>query len=554
MSNALPIPSLGRTVRNIGRMRTIVSVFARHGFGEILSRTGLSRYLSRPPEEGQAPPPGNMAQRARAAFAELGTTFVKLGQVLSTRPDILPAEFIEEFKTLQDAVPPFGFEEVKRTIEEELGAPLSELYQSFSETPIAAASVAQAHEATLSTGERVIVKVQRPGIDKAIDNDISILHLLADLLERYVPETKVYNPTGIVSEFFRTMRDELDFTHEAHNTEIIAQHSQKDPHIKIPKVFWELTGRKVLTIERLEGFKANRLDEVRAAGIDTREIARVGVRTFLRQVFVDGFFHGDLHAGNIFILGPGLIGLIDFGICGRFDRKTREAVAGLFIALMRQDFVALAQGYCELSDTEERVDIERFAKDLSQAIGPQMGRPLSQLNSAELTLELARVTARHKVKVPRDLLLFFRALVTLEALGRDLDPDFNVLEHGTEFVKVLVKERFKPERIAEDLFRFGADFASLSQDFPGELRLLLRRLNRESIRLEVSLTERKDILATCKAAASRIALGVSFAGAMIAAALLYAGRPGELFPRFVAGTAFVLLGLLVLGLFRSPPR
>jgi ubiquinone biosynthesis protein len=520
MSNVLPIPSIGRTVRNIGRLQTIVSTFARHGFGELFTRMGLSRDS----QAGNATPE-TAAQRARAAFAELGTTFVKLGQVLSTRPDLLPEDFIREFKTLQDAVPEFGFDDVKKTVEEALGASLETLYASFDEAPMAAASVAQAHAATLHDGSRVVVKVQRPGIDVTIDNDISILHFLAEMIERYIPESKIYNPTGIVSEFFRTMRNELDFTNEAQNAETLATNSQDDPHLKIPKIYWQLTARKVLTIERFDGIKANHLDEARAAGIDTKELARVGVRSFFRMVFVDGFFHGDLHAGNIFILGPSQLGLIDFGICGRFDRPTREAIAGLFVSLIRRDYVAMARGYIDLSErTNDRIDVERFAKDLSQALDPVLSKPLSQINTAELTFELAKVTTRHRVPLARDLMLFFRALVTLEALGRDLDPELMLLEHGVEFAKILAKERLKPERIAEDLFRFGSDIAMLSQDLPGEARLFLRKLNRESFRVELTLAQQKEIEKSVSKSGNKLALAICFAGLVIAAAILLAGR------------------------------
>lgn len=550
MNNPLPIPSIGRTVRSLGRLQTIISTFARHGFGELFTRMGLSRTeeAQRSEQEGQL----TAAQRARLAFSELGTTFVKLGQVLSTRPDLLPEDFIREFKTLQDAVPPFSFEEVKRTIEEALGAPLSELYQSLEEAPMAAASVAQAHAATLKDGSRVVVKVQRPGIDRTIDTDISILHFLAETIERYIPESKIYNPTGLVSEFFRTMRNELDFTHEAQNAELLAQNAKEDPHLKIPKVYWELTARKVLTIERLEGIRANRLEEVRGAGIDTKELAKFGVQSFFRMVFVDGFFHGDLHAGNIFVMGPTVLGLIDFGICGRFDRPTREAIAGLFVSLVRQDFVALSRGYIELSDTRERIDVERFAKDLSQALGPVLDRPLSQVNTAELTVELAKVATRHRVPLARDLMLFFRALVTLEALGRDLDPELMLFEHGIEFAKILVKERLRPERLAEDFLRFGTDIASLSQDLPGELRIFLRKLNRESLRVELSLAEQKEISKNVNRAGNKLALAVCFAGLMIAVALLYAGRaPSVEVFSYLPTAAILVFGLLAISIWRG---
>ncbi|MCM0604769.1 MAG: AarF/ABC1/UbiB kinase family protein [Xanthomonadaceae bacterium] len=270
-----------------------------------------------------------------------GPTFVKLGQLLSTRSDIIPEAFVDEFKKLQDEVQPVSFDQIKRVLEQELGGPIENRFSTMSVTPLASASIGQVHEATLITGERVVVKIQRPEIEKIIQNDISLLAFIAKALERYVPEIRIFNPSVIVDEFFRTLVFELDYKIEANNMKKISENLAKFEDVVIPRVYKELTTTKVLTLEKLEGIRVNDFIALANSDIDKKEIVKLGARAFLKSVMIDGLFHGDLHGGNLFILPGNKLGVIDFGIVGRLSMKARDQLANMVMALITEDYEAL---------------------------------------------------------------------------------------------------------------------------------------------------------------------------------------------------------------------
>ncbi|MEK7851466.1 MAG: AarF/UbiB family protein, partial [Deltaproteobacteria bacterium] len=317
------------TYKNIQRMRHIVAVFIKHGLYSVVERMNLHRIVpfTRRFRKKGIEEELTLPERIRLAFEELGPTFIKLGQLLSTRLDILPEDYIEEFRKFQDEVPSFPFEKAVSQIERELKAPISQLFQKIEEVPVAAASIAQVHRAVLLDGREAVVKVQRPGIEKTLDTDIGIMYTIANLLLRYFPELSILDPVAIVDEFSRTIKREMDFTLEASNTVKFREMFKEDPNVYIPEVHWEYTSKRVLTMERIKGIKVDNVEKLKEKDIDPAGVAHIIGETFLRVVMEEGFFHGDFHAGNIFVLGPERIALVDFGITGRVVRELRESLA-----------------------------------------------------------------------------------------------------------------------------------------------------------------------------------------------------------------------------------
>jgi ubiquinone biosynthesis protein len=319
--------ALAQTYRSIGRLREIALILSRHGFNQILEAVGLGRLLplsrrfhGRSGLVGDIPVP----VQVRMALEDLGPTFVKLGQMLATRPDLVPPDFVEEFRKLQDRVPPFSFDQARAIVEEEVGAPVAEVFAEVDSEPLAAGSIAQAHRARLPDGTRLVLKVQRPGIERTVSHDLSALYLLVGLIERYIPESRSLNLRGIVDEFSRVIRREMDFFLEAANTERFRQNFEGFEGIVVPGVVWELTTKRLLALESIDGTPVDDVDALRARGVDPTALSRVAARAFLKQVFDDGLFHGDLHSGNLLVTPKGDLAFLDFGAVGYLSEDVQE--------------------------------------------------------------------------------------------------------------------------------------------------------------------------------------------------------------------------------------
>lgn len=485
---------LGQAVKNVQRLRQILGVLAKYGFVDVVERMRLGRFL--PPRlaafaEAQAD--RAPSERLRLAFEELGPTFVKLGQLLSTRPDVIPEAYVEEFTRLQDNVQPLAFEIVKQAVERELGRTLEHAFASFSEVPLAAASIGQVHEAVLHTGEKVVVKVQRTGIERTIQNDISLLAFLAGLLERYVPETKLVSPSVIVDEFFRTLSQELDFILEASNMTRIAENLADFPGIVIPRVYSTHSTRHILTMEKLEGIRVNDLAALDAAGIDRKAVVELGARAFMKAVMQDGLFHGDLHGGNLFVLPGNRLGIIDFGIVGRLSQKSRGQLASMTVALIDQDFENLCYLYAELGSGQASIDFDGFQRAVQNTLSPYLGLPLSQLNMGKILIEATKVATRYRIQVPGDWMIVFKALLTIEGMGRTLDPDFDLLAMGQSMVRELVWSQYAPGKLAKDALWVARDLGQLLQVLPRQLRWMFRKFNSDDFAFEFKSRDLADI-------------------------------------------------------------
>ncbi|MBI5328230.1 MAG: 2-polyprenylphenol 6-hydroxylase [Deltaproteobacteria bacterium] len=507
-----------RTYTNIRRLHKIVAILIKYGFGGLVKELKLFPFLAsfervlflrRAKKELSTP------ERIRLVLEELGPIFIKLGQVASTRADLLPPDWLEELKKLQDAVPPFPFEKAKEVVEHGLKAQLHAKFKTFEEKPCASASIAQVHYATLPDGQEVAVKVKRPGIDRIIESDISVMNTIAHLLDRYVPQAKRYRPMDVVNEFSRVIHKEQDFTVEgAHATRFIKMF-EGDATVKIPKVFWDYTTSEVLTLERIYGTPLDETEKIKSQGLDVKRIAENGIRAFFKQVFEYGFFHADLHPGNIFASPDGTIIYLDFGIMGRLDEGVRKYLASLLFHLIRQDYYSMARIHREMGLIGKEVDIHEFEDALREITEPVFGRTLEQINMSELIMKLIRTARRFQMRLQPNLLLLQKSMVIIEGVGRQIYPDVNMWEVAKPLIyKWMLKEKASPKRLYEKGKGRVEDFVEMATDVPYQVHSVLSKTLSEE--LKIGFVHHK-----LEALSDEIAgLGRRIAAGMIIAALI----------------------------------
>lgn len=485
---------LGQVVKNVQRLRQILRVLARHGFTDLVLRMNLGKFLpNRLSAFVESQADKSTGERLREAFEELGPTFVKLGQLLSTRPDVVPEAVVRELTKLQDNVLPLPFEVVKEVAERELTKPLSQAFSSFDEKPLAAASIGQVHQAVLLTGEKVVVKIQRPEIEEIIETDIALLQFLAGLLEKYVPESRVFRPKVIVDEFFKSLVYELDYLVEANNMSRIAANLATIPDVVIPKVYKELSTGKILTQERLEGIRVTDLKAIEAAGVDRSRICAVGARAFFKMVIIDGVFHGDLHGGNLFVLPGNKLGMIDFGIVGRLSEKSREQLAGMLISLITEDYENLCYIYADVNVSGKYVDLEAFQREVRNMIAPYTGLSISELNAGKILIESTRIGSKYEIQVPGEWMLVFKAIITMDGMGRTMDPHFDLLGTGQILVQDLLRNQYSPQKIRKELLWVGKDVLGLLQTLPRQLKWWIRKLASNDFAWDVRIPELVEV-------------------------------------------------------------
>jgi ubiquinone biosynthesis protein len=511
---------IGQAVKNVQRLRQVISVFAKHGFADILHRMNLGRFLPRRFEFlAEFKAEKAVSVRLREAFEELGPTFIKFGQLLSTRPDLLPEHYIEEMVKLQDNVLPLPYETIKAVVEKELHHKIGDYFESIQTVPLASASIAQVHEAKLRTGESVVVKVQRPEIAKLIDTDISLLVFLAALAEKYIPELRVIGPKTIVDEFFRTLSYELNFYVEANNMIKIGENLASMPEIVIPKIYKNLSTGKVLTQEKLDGIPMNNVKALEAAGVDKKKIVEMGARAFFKTVMIDGLFHGDLHGGNLFVLKGNKLGTIDFGIVGRISQRSRDQLANMVMSLITEDYENLCYQYAELGIATASIDFESFQREVRNNLSPYLGLSLSEVNIGKVLIEATKIAVRYNIKVPGDWMIVFKAILTMEGMGRSLDPHFNMLALGQELVKDLVKNQYSMERFSKEFMWAAKDLSLLAQTLPRQIRWMFKKFNSNDFAVEIKSPELERIRYQMDRNASKMSQSLLAASLFLACAL-----------------------------------
>lgn len=519
------VPSVLHTVRDLGRLREIAGVLARHGFGELVQRTELGRLVPGrlAPSE---PPTMRTAERIRRVLEDLGPTFVKLGQLVSTRPDVIPPDIIEELQRLQDDVPPLPFEELRTQIEEQLGAPVSEVYASFDTTPLASASIGQVYRARLAVDGReadVVVKVQRPNVATTIERDVDLLYWLAHGIERSIPEARVYGPVKLVGEFDRAIHAELDYGLEADHAERFAQNFAGLDTIAFPPVFRQASAGKVITLGYVDGRSVFAAVTKGASG---ERIARNAIEIMIRMIFEHGFFHADPHPGNILVTGPPeapVLVLLDLGLVGHLSPRTRDRLIDLMIALGREDPRAIADAVYAMGRPMRRVDRAAFESEISRLTDKYLRRKLGDIPFADVFRDLAGGALRYGIEIPSELVMVGKALLTVEGIGRQIYPELDLAREIKPHLAQIVGLRYSPERITNDLIHLATRLTSTAGELPGRLDDVLEDVRQGRLRLEVrqpTLAQASDRLGR------RVFAGVGVGALILASTLLFVhGHP-----------------------------
>jgi ubiquinone biosynthesis protein len=475
---------------------------------------------------------------------ELGPTFVKLGQLLSTRPDVIPREYIEEFRKLQDMVPSFPFEQVKIQIQRELGQSTEELFAELCPTPIAAASVAQVHRGRLKSGEVVVVKIRRPGIDKVIETDVDILSGLAYLVERHIPTSEIYDPTGIVQEFRRTIQREMDFAREGHTIDRFSANFAEDPAVHVPKVYWERTGETVLTMEFVDGIKISEFTRLTEAGYDLKVIARNGADAFLKQVLVHGFFHGDPHPGNLFILPGNTICMLDYGMVGRLGENLKLQLVDLLVAVLQRDADSVISQLLYSGDLMDETNIRHLRRDLNEFIDDYYELPLQEIKVGRLLTEFVEILTRYRIKFPSDLMLVAKALVTIEGIGRQLDPDFDMIGHLRPFMEKLLHERVAPGNLTREMLRTTKAYGSLMKNLPRDIKEFINRVNRNKFKIDLEHRGLEKLITDLDKSSNRISFSLLIAALIVGSSIIMQTDKG---PMLLGFPALGFLGYSIAG-------
>jgi ubiquinone biosynthesis protein len=517
-------------MRDLPRLHEITSVFIRHGLGDLVRRAGIAGVLERAgqmlswgarSESARLEP----ATRARLALEELGPTFVKLGQLMATRVDLFPPSWIAEFEKLLTDTPPVAFAELQPELERALGRTPFEVFRDLDPIPLASASIAQVHRARLQDGTPVVLKIRRPGIRAKVEADLRLLAQIAQLIESEIPEARRYQPTEIAAQFARSLERELDLAVEARHVERLAKNFEGDPYIVIPKVYGEWTSEVMNVQEHVDAVPGTDVAAVRAAGLDPKLIAARGVEATLKMILIDGFFHADPHPGNVLFLPGNRIVMIDCGMVGRLSPVRRNQVVDLLSGLARLDEEAMLDVLLDWAG-DAYVDEARLAADVNELVYDYEGVPLKEIRIGALVREFAAIIRRHSIVLPPDLTLMFKALITMEGLGRQFDPDFHILDHLTPMLRRALTERYKPAGVVRRGRNTLAQVASLVTSVPRDLARLLRDARRGKTRIDLDLKRLDHFGRQLDRTLDRATMGIMTASLVIGSSIVMTVREG----------------------------
>ena len=546
-----------QTYKSISRIRQIVNVFLKHGFGQFIEQLNLQRFIPLRKRikvfaRWQGIERHTIPERLRMVFSELGPSFIKLAQVLSSRPDLITIEYAEEFKKLQDKVPPFPSDNGKLIFKDDFNLKVEEVFSEFEDKPFAAASIAQVHNAVLKEGEKVVVKIQRPDIREIIETDIVILGVIARLMLKYIPESRLFDPEGIVNEFARTVKKELDFIAEAKNALRFKRNFAGNENICIPEVYSDYLSGRVIVMERIEGVRIDDIDGIDKLGIDRVELARRGVDGYFKMIFDDGFFHADPHPGNIFVLPDGRIGLMDFGIVGWLTPELMENIANAFLAVLSKNYDRLADLYIDLGLVSEEVDMDSFRRefrsDIIYLLEPLYDLSISEVNFAEYLEALTHLVIKHGLKVPSELLLMNKTMLMLDNIGRQLDPDFNLMSTAEPYAKKLLQKRMSPQRLLDKSKENIVEIGDLLVDTPRQMNRLIRKTLRDDLSFKIDPVGMDKLIKDIDRSSNRIAFSLIVASIIVGSSMLIQSDVGGRVLGFPTIGAIGFLVAIILGL------
>lgn len=515
----------GNSLNNFRRLREITGILLKYGFEDAVTATSLQGFVSEKRKltwlRSEKPVfEYTRWERIRMATEELGPTFVKFAQVLSNRADLLPDDLVRELEKLQSSVPPFDTEIAKEIIEKELKIKIEDFFEYFGETPIGSASIGQVHLARLKNGEQVVVKIQRPNVKKQIETDLALMRDLATRTENFLEGLGIINIMDVVTAFERTMNKELSYLNEARNIEQFRNFYKENKDFYVPRVFKQYTTDRVMIIEKISGCKITDLVQMGEWGVNPHEIAKLGMKIYLNQIFEHGYFHADPHPGNILIRPDGTICLIDFGMVGSLMEDDKINFAGVFISMAQKDARSMAMYLRRLSVDDEIQDIKKLEYALHELIEDYASLDVKEANIAGMGAALQQIIYDNKMRVPGSIFLILRALAILEGIGRAIYPDFNTMEFMKPYGAKLIADRFSPKKIGADLFHDATELADFAQAFPAELRDILKQLRKGRLKFVFEPAEYEEILDKLTRASNRITLALLISGLFMSSSIV----------------------------------
>jgi len=542
-----------RNWRKLKRSRQIMAVLVKYGLDYFLDRTkiGILTRIRKKPKNYQAL---TLPERLRLALEELGPTFIKFGQILSTRPDFLPPVFIGELEKLQDQVLAFDSFQAQEIIVRELTRPIDKLFKHFEAKPVAAASLSQVHRAVLLSGEMVAVKIQRPGIKETIELDLEILKDLAGLLENHLHNDWVYHPKLMVTEFEKAIRKELDFTNEAHNFEKFRINFKDIKYIKVPKIYWNMTTTKVLTMEFIEGIKINEIIQEKYKGVfEPAEVVKRGAEAILKQILEDGFFHADPHPANLFVQPPAMIVMLDAGMAGYLDEETIINGAKLLQAIVSKNLDQTLRSLENLGIIIKEFDRNLLRQDLKELFDRYLGIPLKNLQISKVSQDILEIMVRHNLALPANLVLMIKALSIIETTGRQLYPDFDMLSAAKPFIQKLLRKKFAPQELLKKSSIIFQESIELIEQLPQDLIDILRKIKEGKLKFGFEHQGLEKLTQEIDRSSNRLSFSLIIASLIIGSSLILQQRVGPfIFGYPILGIiGYLLASFLGLGLIIS---
>ena len=511
--------------KNFKRYQEIIQVLLKYGFGDLLDQLGLDNYFKsglklftkKTYTAGEMPRP----VRVRKVLEELGPTFVKLGQMISVNPTLVPSKkYLLELQKLQDKVPPFPGEKAKKIIEDEFEEPIDEIFLEFEKEAHAAASLAQVHKARLQNGEQVVVKIQRPNIKSKIESDLDILNNMANIASNRLPKDSIYRPVEVVNEFKHWIHKELNFIQERRNIERFKNNFQNVDTVYIPQVYRDYCSSKIVTMEYIDGIRIDDVDAIQKSGLDREKIAHNGMEASLRQVFEHGFFHGDPHPGNIFVLEDNVIAPMDFGLMGNLTSEHKEELAHILNGIVNQDVDRIIRVFFNMGIIEDNQNIRELKIDLSEMIGTYYRLELQYIEIEQIVDDITQLVNRYKIRLPKTLFLMIKSMYLMEGIARDLYPEINMIEIGKPYIKSFMMKRWSPNRIFDKLSLFLADIRDLMETSPTNLKRIMLKLRQGDFSLTLHHEELTKFIHMLDKASNRISFSLIIAALIIASSVM----------------------------------
>lgn len=513
-----------KEVKDIARLEHILLVLVEEGFGYIVGKIKLKhkipitkRIKSKLAKKNKLTPEA----RLRITLERLGPTFIKFGQLLSVRPDLVPKKYIKEFEKLQDNVPSFSFQKIKNEIEKELGKPINSVFRSFDKKPVASASISQVHKAVLKNGDKVAVKVQRLNVQKIMETDVEIMFYIAKLAEKYSPQIAKYSPVSIVKEFAEWTKNELDFRIEAENAHRFYRNFEGVRTVKIPKIYDDYTTSRILILEYIDGIEIRNIKEIKKAGLDLDKIIKNGFDAILTQVFIHGFFHADPHPGNMLVLKNNVIAFVDFGIVGYFDEDLKRKSIDLLYGIIKKDTDQIVQTFLDLGVVEEdKVDINSFRNEIRDAIRPLKGSQLRNIRLSFVLEEVLDVALRYKIKIPLDFVLFGKTIITLEGVGLEYDPNFKFMDEIQPFAERLIIDRSNPKQAIGNFLKNMTRFRRFVTELPDKTDKLFQKIQSGKVKIDIEDKDIRTLSIEIDRSSNRLAYSMIIAALLVTGALL----------------------------------